>query len=46
VFSLAMTFNVIAGLLALFVLKPMRLRHFAKSRLVYASSPMVRLPHE
>jgi len=32
VFSLAMTFNVIAGLLALFVLKPMRLRHFAKGK--------------
>jgi hypothetical protein len=27
-----MTFNVIAGLLALFVLKPMRRRHFAHSR--------------
>jgi OFA family oxalate/formate antiporter-like MFS transporter len=32
VFSLAMTFNVIAGLLALFALKPMRARHFARSR--------------
>ncbi len=32
VFSVAMTFNIIAGLLALFVLKPMRARHFAKSR--------------
>jgi OFA family oxalate/formate antiporter-like MFS transporter len=32
VFSIAMTFNVIAGLLALFVLKPMRARHFARSR--------------
>src|SRR5450631_1267384 len=32
VFSVAMTFNVIAGLMALFVLKPMRLRHFAKGR--------------
>jgi MFS transporter, OFA family, oxalate/formate antiporter len=32
VFSIAMTFNVIAGLMALFVLKPMRVRHFAKSR--------------
>jgi len=32
VFSLAMTFNVIAGLLALFVLKPMRVRHFAKGK--------------
>ena len=31
VFTLAMTFNVIAAILALFVLKPMRARHFAKS---------------
>lgn len=30
VFALAMSFNVIAALLALFVLKPMRARHFAK----------------
>jgi MFS transporter, OFA family, oxalate/formate antiporter len=36
VFSIAMTFNVIAGLLALFVLKPMRVRHFAKSRAIYS----------
>lgn len=32
VFSIAMSFNVIAGLLALFVLKPMRARHLARSR--------------
>jgi OFA family oxalate/formate antiporter-like MFS transporter len=32
VFTVAMTFNVVAALLALFVLKPMRARHFAKSR--------------
>jgi MFS transporter, OFA family, oxalate/formate antiporter len=32
VFSIAMTFNVIAGLMALFVLRPMRARHFARSR--------------
>jgi OFA family oxalate/formate antiporter-like MFS transporter len=32
VFTVAMTFNVLAALLALFVLKPMRKRHFAKSR--------------
>jgi OFA family oxalate/formate antiporter-like MFS transporter len=32
VFTVAMTFNVMAALLALFVLKPMRTRHFAKSR--------------
>ncbi len=37
VFATAMTFNVIAALLALFVLKPMRLRHFAKSRDAYPS---------
>jgi MFS transporter, OFA family, oxalate/formate antiporter len=36
VFSIAMTFNVVAGLLALFVLKPMRVRHFAKSRATYS----------
>jgi OFA family oxalate/formate antiporter-like MFS transporter len=33
VFSVAMTFNVMACLLALFVLKPMRVRHFAKGTL-------------
>jgi MFS transporter, OFA family, oxalate/formate antiporter len=38
VFSVAMTFNVIAGLLALFVLKPLRVRHFAKSREAYPSA--------
>jgi OFA family oxalate/formate antiporter-like MFS transporter len=38
VFTLAMTFNVIAGLLALFVLKPMRLRHFAKSQEAYSAA--------
>jgi OFA family oxalate/formate antiporter-like MFS transporter len=36
VFSIAMTFNVVAGLLALFVLRPMRARHFAKSRAAFA----------
>jgi OFA family oxalate/formate antiporter-like MFS transporter len=35
VFAIAMTFNVIAGLMALFVLKPMRVKHFAKSRDAY-----------
>ena len=35
VFSVAMTCNIIAGLMALFVLKPMRLRHFVKSRAAY-----------
>lgn len=38
VFSVAMTFNVLAGLLALFVLKPMRVRHFRKSRDAYPAS--------
>jgi OFA family oxalate/formate antiporter-like MFS transporter len=32
VFSIAMTFNLLAGLMALFLLKPMRQRHFANSR--------------
>ena len=32
VFSIAMTFNVLAGLMALFLLKPLRQRHFANSR--------------
>src|SRR3984885_13590460 len=36
VFTLAMTFNVIAAILALFVLKPMRARHFARSSDAYA----------
>src|ERR1700676_1340407 len=39
VFTLAMTFNVIAALLALFVLKPMRLRHFAKGQEAYTPAP-------
>jgi OFA family oxalate/formate antiporter-like MFS transporter len=38
VFTLAMTFNVIAGLLALFVLKPMRVKHFAKTRAEYPAA--------
>jgi OFA family oxalate/formate antiporter-like MFS transporter len=38
VFSIAMTFNVIAGLLALFVLKPMRVRHFTQSREAHPST--------
>ncbi|GAC1306345.1 MAG: oxalate/formate MFS antiporter [Steroidobacteraceae bacterium] len=37
VFSIAMTFNVIAAVLALFVLRPMRVRHFAHSRATYAA---------
>ncbi len=38
VFSIAMTGNVLAGLMALFVLKPMRVRHFAKSRADFPAS--------
>lgn len=36
VFAMAMTFNVLAGLMALFVLKPMRARHFAMDSHNYA----------
>jgi len=32
VFSAAATFNIVAGLMALFVLKPLRARHFASNR--------------
>jgi OFA family oxalate/formate antiporter-like MFS transporter len=32
VFTLAMSCNIISGILALFVLKPLRARHFAASR--------------
>src|ERR1700734_4108567 len=35
VFTVAMTFNVLAAPPALFVLKPMRARHFAKSRATF-----------
>jgi OFA family oxalate/formate antiporter-like MFS transporter len=38
VFTIAMTLNITAGVLALFVLKPMRARHFAKSRELYPAS--------
>jgi OFA family oxalate/formate antiporter-like MFS transporter len=38
VFSLAMAFNVVAAVLALFVLKPMRVRHFAQSREAYPTA--------
>jgi len=36
VFTIAMSFNVLAALIALFVLKPMRVRHFVTSRAKYA----------
>jgi OFA family oxalate/formate antiporter-like MFS transporter len=39
VFTLAMTFNVLAAVLALFVLKPMRARHFAQSREAHPAAP-------
>jgi MFS transporter, OFA family, oxalate/formate antiporter len=38
VFAIAMSCNVIAALLALFVLKPMRARHFARGSRAYASA--------
>ena len=38
VFVLAMSFNILAAILALFVLKPMRMRHFAKGREAYPSA--------
>jgi len=38
VFSIAMTFNITAGLMALFVLRPMRAWHFAKTRETYPSA--------
>ena len=37
VFTVGMSFNIIAALLALFVLKPMRVKHFAKSRAEFPS---------
>ena len=37
VFSIAMSFNIAAGLLALFVLRPMRAKHFVKSREAHPS---------
>jgi len=51
VFSVAMTFNVLAGLMALFVLKPLRLRHFAKTRTAAemmrpAQTSDLRQPHQ
>ncbi|HEY2463985.1 MAG TPA: oxalate/formate MFS antiporter [Steroidobacteraceae bacterium] len=38
VFAIFVTCNLIAALLALFVLKPMRAAHFAKSRIAYPTS--------
>jgi OFA family oxalate/formate antiporter-like MFS transporter len=38
VFSIAMTFNVIAAILAIAVLKPMRARHFARGHLPHPAT--------
>jgi len=38
VFTVGMSFNIIAVLMALFVLKPMRIKHFAKSRVDFPTS--------
>jgi OFA family oxalate/formate antiporter-like MFS transporter len=38
VFAIFVTCNIIAALMALFVLKPMRVKHFAKSRATFPSS--------
>jgi len=38
VFTVGMSFNIIAALMALFVLKPMRIKHFAKSRADFPSA--------
>jgi MFS transporter, OFA family, oxalate/formate antiporter len=39
VFMIFVTGNIIAALMALFVLKPMRAAHFAKSRIAFPTSP-------
>jgi OFA family oxalate/formate antiporter-like MFS transporter len=44
VFAIAMTLNVLAALIGLFVLKPMRARHFAASRVKYADEHGDRAP--
>ena len=41
VFAVAVAMDVIAALLALFVLKPMRAKHFAKSRETYPAAGAV-----
>ena len=41
VFTIAMTFNIIAGLMALFILKPMRIQHFVRSKEQYAAESNV-----
>jgi OFA family oxalate/formate antiporter-like MFS transporter len=41
VFAIFVTCNIIAALMALFVLKPMRVRHFAKSRAAHPQSAAI-----
>jgi hypothetical protein len=38
VFTIGVSFNLIAALMALFVLRPMRIKHFAKSRAEFPTS--------
>jgi len=42
VFTVAMCFNVAAALIGLFILKPLRVRHFAASRAKYAADDSAR----
>jgi MFS transporter, OFA family, oxalate/formate antiporter len=44
VFTVAMCFNIAAAVLALFVLKPMRVKHFIKSRADYPQSTAAATP--
>jgi OFA family oxalate/formate antiporter-like MFS transporter len=44
VFSVGMTLNIIAALMALFVLKPMRVKHFKRSRAAFPSTASVASP--
>ena len=45
VFSIFVTFNIVAALLALFVLKPMRARHFAQTNAAFpATAPAAQAP--
>jgi MFS transporter, OFA family, oxalate/formate antiporter len=39
VFMIAMSFNILAAILALVVLKPLRARHFAISKATFAPTP-------
>ena len=44
-FGIFVTFNIVAALLALFVLKPMRARHFARTREQLAANPSAAPAH-